>query len=131
MTIEQDFETARECILGHLDGYQAKEALSRIEAEVKRLRAEEKAHPYGPRWADLEAENERLRTELKYYKAELDKVLAKNQRLRNRVDVLQAQLDDSATQVERLRAALSKGCERDPLHQCPNCRQALEEVGPS
>jgi hypothetical protein len=28
---------------------------------------------------------------------------------------------------ERLRAVLSKGCERDPLRQCPNCRQALEE----
>jgi chromosome segregation ATPase len=31
-------------------------------------------------------------------------------------------------EVEHLRAVLSKGCERDPLRQCPNCRQALKKL---
>lgn len=60
MTIDKDFETVRESFALGEDRALLGEALARIEARIAELEAEAKAHPYGPRWADLEAENAEL-----------------------------------------------------------------------
>jgi chromosome segregation ATPase len=74
-----------------------------------------------------QAENERLQEQS-------DDQLRAEKELAEEIECLAAALDETHRyreqyhdEVDRLRAALSKGCERDPLHQCPNCRQALEE----
>jgi chromosome segregation ATPase len=73
-------------------------------------------------------ENERVRSTNKRLDATVQATWAKNEANLRHVERLVAKLDEKAAEVERLRAELRRGCERDPLHQCPNCRQALEEA---
>jgi regulator of replication initiation timing len=59
---------------------------------------------------------------------DIEEASAAFERIRAEVKRLRAQNTSLMRDNEHLRAVLSKGCERDPLHQCPNCRQALEET---
>lgn len=106
-----DFETVRELILRQLDGYQAKEALDRIEAEVERLTAlsGNLLQERNAAWRQVE----RLKRDVEHYSSKNARLATRNERLRAILDRNPiAQREAILKENERLRAALERIAEQ-------------------
>lgn len=128
-----DFETVRELILRQLDGYQAKEALDRIEAEVERLTAlsGNLLQERNAAWRQVE----RLKRDVEHYSSKNARLATRNERLRAILDRNPiAQREAILKENERLRAALEEiaGPERTSHVQAIGlARAALAEFDPA